>query len=142
MSIELSVRHFCTYTVTLQPPDMVANTFRGRRYVVGLTDGVWEGPGFRAVQRGVAAADWLAIGEDGTAQIDVRMTLRTEEKAFLQVEYQGRADWSGGIGSAPGYTAPRFETDHPDFLWMNSRQFVAKGGMDGSRVRYEVYLVE
>lgn len=142
VNAEVSLKHFCTYTVNLNAPDMVGRTFRGQRYIVSLSDGRWEGPTFAASQRGPAAADWLTIGDDGTAHIDVRMTLRTDDKAFIYVEYEGRADWSGGVGSAPGYSAPRFETDHPDYAWMNSRQFLGKGGMDGNRARYEIYLVE
>lgn len=130
---------FCTYTAKTVRPDFVGATPTGHRMIVGVREARWEGERFKASQRGETAADWLLTGPDGTAMPDVRMSLRTDDGAFVYVEYQGRADWSGGPGSAPVYTAPRFEVADERYAWMNKVQFVAKGGLTDGEVRYEVF---
>lgn len=130
---------FCTYTAQTKKPDFVGSTPAGQRMIVGVHSARWEGERFKASQRGETSGDWLLIGPDGTAMPDVRMTLRTDDGAFVYVEYQGRADWSAGVGTAPVYSAPRFEVEDPRYAWMNRAQFVAKGGIDGGEVRYEVF---
>lgn len=137
MSLELIP--FCTYTARIDKPDLVADTPKGHRVIMGIKGARWEGERFNAVQRGDTAGDWLITGPDGTAMVDVRMSLRTDDGAFVYVEYQGRADWSAGPASAPAYSAPRFETGDERYLWMNKLQFVAKGTVDGTTVSYEVF---
>ena len=132
---------FCVYTAKLERPDFVGDTPAGKRMVVGVREARWEGEQFKASQRGGTAADWLVVAPDGTAMPDVRMTLRTDDGAFVYVQYQGRGDWSGGSGSGPVYCAPRFEVEDARYAWMNKVQFVAKGGLDGGAVRYDVYAL-
>ena len=137
MSLELIP--FAVYTAKLNKPDLVASTPKGNRVVVGVRESRWEGERFCASQRGDTAGDWLITGPDGTAMVDVRMTLRTDDGAFVYVEYSGRSDWSKGPGSATAYIAPQFETGDERYLWLNKIQFVGKGGLDGDSVRYEVF---
>lgn len=130
---------FCSYTASVGKPDFVGDTPAGRRMIVGIREARMEGPGFAATQRGDSAADWLLLGPDGTATPNVRMTVKTDDGAFLFVEYHGRADWSGGPGSAPVYIAATFETEDERYAWMNRRQFVGKGGLADGQVRYDLY---
>lgn len=137
MSLELVP--FAVYTAKLNKPDLVASTPKGQRVVVGVKESRWEGERFAASQRGDTAGDWLITGPDGTAMVDVRMTLRTDDGAFVYVEYGGRADWSDGPGSRPAYIAPQFETGDERYLWLNKIQFVGKGELAGDQVRYEIF---
>ncbi len=130
---------FCTYTAAVKKPDFVGQTPAGMRMIVGVTGARWEGERFAASQRGESAADWLLVAPDGTASPNVRMTLRTDDGAFVFVEYHGRSDWSAGTGSAPVYTSVAFEVEDERYAWMNKVQFVGKGGLDGDRVSYEVF---
>jgi hypothetical protein len=130
---------FCTYTASVKRPDFVGDTPAGRRMIVGVRDARWEGECFAASQRGESAADWLLIGPDGTATPDVRMSLRTDDGAFVFVSYQGRGDWSKGPGSAPVYTSVTFEVEDERYAWMNKVQFVGKGGLEDGSVRYEIF---
>lgn len=130
---------FCVYTAQLDKPDFVGDTPAGRRMIVGVREARWEGERFCASQRGGTSADWLVLAPDGTAMPDVRMTLRTDDGAFVYVEYQGRGDWSKGPGSAPVYCTPRFEVEDERYAWMNKVQFVAKGGITDGAVRYDVF---
>ena len=57
----------------------------------------------------------------------------------MYVTYQGRIDVSGGLGAAPLYTSPLFETGDERYAWLNKIQAVAKGTLDGLRLTYEIY---
>jgi hypothetical protein len=52
------------------------------------------------------AADWLTMGLDGQGCLDVRFTLKTDDGAFIYVEYGGRVDMGTGLIAA----APAFQT--------------------------------
>lgn len=122
-------------------PDFAGMTPYGRRIVVGVRDGRIEGERLKASQRGDSAADWLIIGPDGTAIPDVRMALRTDDGAFIYMEYQGRGDASNGLENGSMYTAITFEVEDERYAWLNKSLFVGKGGIDlaAGKVRYEVF---
>lgn len=136
---------FCTFTAAplSHKPDFAGNTPMGQRIVVGVRDGRCEGERFKASQRGDSAADWLLIGPDGTAMPDVRIALRTDDGAFVYMEYQGRGDASNGIDAATMYTAITFEIEDERYAWMNKSLFVGKGSIDTSagQVKYDVFEV-
>ncbi len=86
----------------------------------------WEGERLRASQRGRAAADWLVVSPDGTACVDVRMTLETDDGALIQVEYTGRTNLDTNVA----HSTPTFRTGDPRYIWLNGVQAVAKGVFD------------
>ena len=112
--------------------------------MVTIRQADWEGERFRAhLKEGVSAGDWMTVGADGTALMDVRLTLETEDGALVYVEYGGRRDFSGIYHGrdTPVYIAPRFETSDERYTWLNKIQAVGKGlAVGGSRV-YEIYEV-
>ena len=85
------------------------------------------------------AADWLTISDNGTLGcLDVRFTLKTDDGAYIYVEYSGRAEMETGQIA----TAPTFQTSHEKYRWMNGLQAVAAGVVDGSGVLiYSLYEV-
>jgi len=96
--------------------------------MVGEIEGArWEGERFSARQRGSAAADWLSIAPDGTASVDVRLTLETAAGEIVYVEYTGRSNMETG----DAYATPLFRTGAPGLAWLNRIQAVAKGHWDG-----------
>lgn len=131
----------CRFTASLGRPEMVATTPRGNRIIAGINEGRLVGDRIDATQRGSSAADWLLIGTDGTAFVDVRITFRTADGAFLFMEYSGRGDWSGGPMTAPVYSAPTIETDDARYSWLNSLQIVGKGEVAEGGAHYDLYSV-
>jgi hypothetical protein len=83
---------------TLAPPLVLPNTPAGMRIIFEIHDYRFEGERLRARQKGVAAADWLVVGPDGTATLDVRATLETHDGALVLLRYGGRVDASRGLG--------------------------------------------
>ena len=107
---------------------MVADTPRGRRIVAGIREGRLDGERLQASQRGTSAADWLVIGSDGTAFIDVRISFRTDDGAFIQMTYSGRGDWGDGPMTGPVYSAPYFETDDDRYSSAGTRRGLIRRG--------------
>jgi hypothetical protein len=94
---------------------------------------------------GAAAADWQLIGPEGTATLDVRVALRTDDGAIIFVQFYGKspADASGGL-QAPAtiYVTPRFETGDERYAWLNRVQAVGKGTVhEDLSLDYEWYEV-
>ena len=85
------------------------------------------------------AADWLTVSDNGTLGcLDVRFTLKTEDGAYIYVEYSGRAEMETGQIA----TAPTFQTSHEKYLWLNRVQAVAAGIVDGTGLlTYNLYEV-
>ena len=86
------------------------------------------------------AADWLTISDNGTLGcLDVRFTLKTDDGAYIYVEYSGRAEMETGLIA----TAPTFQTSHEKYLWLNRVQAVAAGYIDDTgRLTYSLYEVQ
>jgi hypothetical protein len=128
-------------TATLSPPLMLPNTPAGMRIIFEIRDYRFEGERLSAHQKGVAAADWLVVGPEGTATLDVRATLETHDGALVLLRYGGRVDASRGLGGAPIYAAPQFDTGDERYAWLNRVQAIARGTLDGSSLAYEIYEV-
>ena len=86
-----------------------------------------------------SAADWLTIGPEGTGTVDVRVAFETDDGAVVFAQYNGRLDTSKGVGGAPVYAAPRFETGDERYKWLNLVQGASKGSVEGTKLTYEVY---
>jgi hypothetical protein len=125
--LELKSRFLCTFTGDLGSSRDVGETPRGgtRRFwpVVG---GSFEGPRLRGEVL-PDGGDWALYRADGTLEIDVRLTLRTHDGAYIYVRYGGvrhaapevhaRAARGEPTTSDDYYfrTTPTFETGDPRY---------------------------
>jgi hypothetical protein len=76
------------FTVTLADPLEVGETPWGRRRVIGITGGRFAGPRLTGdVLPG--GADWQVVHADGSATIDTRYTLRTQDGALISLATRG-----------------------------------------------------
>lgn len=138
MSIELVP--LCTIEIVLAEQVFVGEGPAGVRVVAEVDTLTVTGERLSGRQRGRASADWLTVvGTVGT--VDVRATIETDDGAVVLITYRGRMDLSGGLGAAPIYAAPTFETGDERYAWLNLVQAVSKGTVDGDRVTYEVHEV-
>ena len=111
----------------------------GDRIIVEFSDIEWRGDRLRAALKGKSAADWIVVGKDGTAMIDIRFTLQTHDGALVYVQMSGRADAAGFAAGAPLFMAPRFETGDARYGWLNRIQAISKGSLQAGKVVSEVY---
>lgn len=144
----MELQHLCRFTAYISRPEIVADTPRGRFLVGGIKDGRLEGDRLRASQRGTSAADWLIIGTDGTALVDVRISFRTDDGAFLYMDYRGRGDWSKGSMTGPVFSAHYCESEDPRYHWLHTAGIFGYGAVaEGNDTydigfNYDLYTVE
>lgn len=103
-----------------------------RRVLVELYDIRLEGERLNATQHGTLAGDWLIVGADDTAVLDIRFCVKTHDGAFIYVQTGGRADAKTFGSGGPTYLAPVFETSDPRYAWLNKVQAIAKGSGDAT----------
>jgi hypothetical protein len=148
---DYTLEHLCTISAGLQnPPEVIGPTPEGLRMNIYITGGEVKGTHLNGKVLPVGA-DWLTVRSDGVGILDIRATLETDDGALIYVAYQGMADAgedgyekfiSGNLPSrVPIRGAPRFQTSHPDYLWLNRIQCLNVGEADLEKwvVGYDLY---
>jgi hypothetical protein len=108
------------------------------RITAPITDGHFEGP---RLQGKVLAGggDWTLLRGDGVLELDLRVTLETDDGALIHMTSQGLRHGPADVIAAlargesvdpSSYyfrTLPRFETGHPKYDFLNRLLAVASG---------------
>lgn len=123
---------------TLAPPAMVPNGPNGTRVIVPITGGTVTGPRINGTLDALGA-DWLTMRADGTAQLDVRALIRTDDGAVIHTSYKGIM--SPTDDGRRIVTAPLFETGDERYAWLNAIQAIAVGAPGQGVVDYDVYRI-
>ena len=122
-----------------------------RTYIVGA--GTFEGERLRG-EILPGGGDWMTIGKDGLANLDVRKTLRTHEGALIRRSYQGlyRCDEAlaakiergedAEFGETLFQVLARFETGDERYDWLNSTLAVGEGRETSSGVEYRLFSLD
>ena len=128
-----------TITVQLGERIDVGKGPKGTRLVVDVASVEVESDRVRASLAATDAADWLTLSEDGSIGcVDVRFTLKTDDGAYIYVEYAGRADMANGLIA----TAPTFQTSDERYAWLNKIQAIGAGALEeNGRLIYSLYEV-
>ena len=148
----LTTQLLFTLTGTVGEPSEIGALSEGRRRIIPITGGTFEGPRIRG-QVLPFGADWMIIRPDGVATIDVRATLRTDDDALIYMRYTGyrhgpvnvmQALADGEDVDPTSYyfrIAVILETGAEQYAWLN--QIVAVG--TGRRIPpgpiYDIYEV-
>lgn len=135
----LNVEFLFHMHATLADPVIIPNGPSGTRVIVGITGGTVAGPKINGTIAHLGA-DWLTIRADGTAQLDVRALITTDDGASIHAHYSGIM--SPGADGAPRIvTAPLFEVGDERYSWLNALQTVAIGAAGTGTVDYDVYRI-
>jgi hypothetical protein len=139
-------------TITVGEIQEIGPTHAGQRRIIPITGGHFEGKNLSGeVLPG--GADWQLVRNDGTAYLEARYTMRTNEGALVYVENKGfrhgPADLmarlaAGEILDPDDYyfrTTPVLETTEPSLMWLNRTIFVASGERQADCVKLDVYAV-
>ena len=123
----------------VKPPLEVDGPF-GMRQILEVVGGE-----FRAASGGrgellTGSGDWLLVGDDGYARLDVRAQVRMDDGAILFVQYFGVLEMNETVqdalanGTATDFdhqyfrTTPRFlEVSDPNYAWLQQGLFVGQG---------------
>jgi Protein of unknown function (DUF3237) len=140
-------------TAELEPAQVVGETPQGDRRIVPVVGGSFSGPQLKG-QVLTGGGDWLLFRKDGTAQLDVRATLRTDDGVLIYVSYRGvsvippnvRQRIMGGQDVDPAQyyfrTTPYFETASEKYSWLNKLVTVGIGKRTKTSVIYSIYAIK
>ena len=122
----------------------------GTRITAPITDGHFEGPQLRGrVLPG--GGDWTILRGDGVLELDLRVTLETDDGALVHMTSWGLRHGPADVVAAlarresvdpSAYyfrTLPRFETGHPKYEFLNRLLAVASGDR---RPKGPIYTVD
>src|SRR6476646_6472350 len=116
--------------VVVPPPQRLGAVPHGTRVVAPITSGTFEGPRLRGkVLPG--GGDWTLLRSDGVLELDLRVTLETDDGALVHMASFGLRHGPPDVIAAlargesvdpTSYyfrTTPRFETGHPKYAFLN-----------------------
>ena len=143
----------CTIAITVDPKfQEVGSATWGQRRIVQVTGGTFEGPRLKGrVLPG--GGDWILTRPDGVTQLDVRITLETDDGALIYMTYRGLrhgppevlARLAKGERVEPSEyyfrTVPCFETASEKYAWLNRALFVSTGDRLPAGPIYTVYEI-
>lgn len=127
-----------TLEVVVAPPQRIGPVPCGTRTVTPITSGRFEGPRLRGhVLPG--GGDWTLLRSDGVLELDLRLTLETDDGARIHMTSSGLrhgppevlAALARGESVDPSRyyfrTAPRFETGDARYAFLNRLLAIASG---------------
>lgn len=138
--------------VELAPVQDLGDTPLGRRRIIAITGGRFEGPRLRGTIL-PGGADWQVIRPDGVTFVEARYTLETADGALVYVQNSGYrhgpadviARLVAGEDVDPSLyyfrTTPWFETSAAQYDWLNRCVCVASGARRPDCVELDIHLV-
>ena len=133
--ITMTSRPLMTVRIAAAPSQKLGTVPHGIRSIVPVTGGDFEGPRLRGkVLPG--GGDWLLLRPDGVLELDLRITLETDDHVLIYMTFQG-------LRHGPYFrTLPRFETSTATYAFLNRIVSVGVGeaGPDGAVHRIDEIL--
>ncbi len=137
---DLKTELLFTMTADLEKGLDVGATPHGNRRIYYVTGGTFEGPKLKGeVLPG--GGDWLLLRPDGSGELDVRATLRTDDGELIYTTYRGILR---GAPDSPEFyfrSIPMYETGSEKYGWLNQIVAVGVGTLTPAGVSYQVYEV-
>jgi len=99
----------------------------GSRITVPITGGSFEGDRLRGKVL-PSGDDWTVKRSDGVTELDLRITLETDDGALIHMTFEGIRD-EGAPGGPYLRTVPRFETAEARYSFLNRLLAVGRGEM-------------
>jgi hypothetical protein len=126
----MSSRPLMTVRITAAPPQKLGVVPHGIRIIVPVIGGEFEGPRLRGnILPG--GGDWLLQRSDGVLELDLRITLETDDHALIEMRFEGlrhgppdviaALDRREVVDPARYYfrTLPRFATSSEKYAFLN-----------------------
>jgi uncharacterized protein DUF3237 len=115
----MNSRPLMTVTIAAAPAQMLGTVPHGKRSIVPVTGGDFEGSRLRGkVLPG--GGDWLLLRSDGVLELDLRITLETDDHALIYMTFLGLRHGSPDDPASFYFrTLPRFETSSEKYAFLN-----------------------
>ncbi|MCY1672598.1 DUF3237 domain-containing protein [Novosphingobium sp. SL115] len=127
--------------VTLAPDIRVGPTSLGRRNIIPITGGRFEGPSIKGTII-PGGWDWQLIRQDGCLQIEADYMLKTDDGVVINVINKGVACRGADGKPVPLRTQPVFEAPLGKYEWLGKSAFVGtlepvqEAGAPAVRIRF------
>jgi len=113
----MKTRPLMSLRLNTAPTQNIGPGPHGTRVTFPITGGEFEGDRLRGTVL-PGGDDWTVKRADGVIDLDLRITLQTDDGALIHMTFEGIRD-----DSAPGgpyfRTTPRFETASPKYAFLN-----------------------
>jgi hypothetical protein len=142
-----------TLRVQVGAPTELGQVPRGRRRIIPILGGTFEGPNIRGkVVPG--GADWQIVRADGLAELDTRYLLQTDNGQLIYIQNAGirhappdvtkKLLAGEPVDPAQVYfkTVPTFETSAPELQWLTRSIFIGTGERNPTEVVIRVWKVD
>jgi hypothetical protein len=148
---EIKTEFLFTITLEVQAFNLGDTPYGGRR-IVRFGGGSFEGPKLKGTVL-PGGAGWTLVRHDGVQEVNVRLTLETDDKQQIYVTWKGfrhgpkeiieRLNHGETVDPGSYYfrTTPYFETSSEKYGWMNRICSIATGSVKGSVRTFEVFQV-
>ena len=100
--------------LTTSATEEIGSTPHGKLSIFPVIGGSFEGERLRGKVL-AGGGDWVTEKADGTFEVDLRVTLETEDGALIHMTFTGVRD----DGNHYFRTLPRFETAAPKYAFLN-----------------------
>ncbi len=118
--------------------DVAAPQILGTRRIVPVTGGTFEGPKLKGTA--LPGADWILVRPDGVSELNVRVTLRTDDEQLIYLTYRGLLFTPKG-GELYWRTTPIFETGAAKYDWLTKIIAVGVGKTVPGKAAYSIYHI-
>jgi hypothetical protein len=152
MMAEIRTTPLFTVRLKVGTVQILGKTPLGDRRIAPVLGGRFEGAKLNGtVEEG--GSDWILIRPDGVTQLDVRLTLKTDDGHLIGMTYRGyrhgpasvmeRLNRGETVDASEYYfrTAPFFETASEKYGWLNRVITVATGHRPPEGPVYHVFEV-
>jgi Protein of unknown function (DUF3237) len=148
---QMECRHLLTLYLNADPSIVVGRVPSGYRIINPFTGGHFSGPGLRGTILAWGGGSILAR-RDGTAEMDARAILKTEDDAIIYLRYEGSRHGPPEILAKIGKEIldpksyymrmrPVFETADPRYAWLNGTVSVGYGDRRPEGAIYHLYEI-
>ena len=143
-------RLLMTLRVIVAPSQKLGAVPHGSRAIAPIAGGTFEGPRLRGKVLPGGGADWTLLRSDGVLELDLRVTLETDDSALIYMTSFGLrhgppetlAALARGEPVDPSTyyfrTAPKFETSTPQYAFLNRLIAIASGDRRASGPIYTI----
>jgi len=105
----MNARSLMRLRLTTAATEEIGPTPHGRLSIFPITGGSFEGERLRGIVLG--GADWVTAAADGTLELDLRLTLETDDSALIHMTFTGvRDDANHYFRTLPASRLPRRST--------------------------------
>jgi hypothetical protein len=146
----IAIRPLFVMRLKVRPLQIIGETPGGFRRVGVVPGGSFSGARLAGeVLEG--GNDWQSVRRDGCTTLDVRLVLKTNDGALIEMTYRGlrhgpaeviaRMEQGGAVDPAGYYfrIAPLFETAAPQYAWLNNIVAIGTGHRQADGPVYSVF---